>query len=63
LEITLDNQLYSWGWNEHYNLGLGHNKNINEPQLIKNDALDELITDNTHVYRFNISSKLEEPFS
>jgi alpha-tubulin suppressor-like RCC1 family protein len=44
-----DMQIYSWGWNEHYNLGLGHNKNSYEPQLINNDTLATLINTNTNV--------------
>lgn len=34
--------MYSWGWNEHYNLGLSHNKNVHEPCEIVSDILDEV---------------------
>ena len=36
----LDKTLYSWGWNEHYNLGLRHNKNVTEPRLVTSDVVE-----------------------
>jgi alpha-tubulin suppressor-like RCC1 family protein len=40
--LDKDSKLYSWGWNEHFNLGLGHNKNIFIPEIIQNDLLKDL---------------------
>jgi len=36
---NIDKNFYSWGWNEHSNLGTGDSKNVWNPICIKNDNL------------------------
>lgn len=33
--IDKSNRLWTWGWNEHGNLNLGHDENMYEPVEIK----------------------------
>jgi len=33
------NGLFSWGWNEHYNLGHNSKENIYEPKMIKDEII------------------------
>ena len=33
--ITPPGEIYTWGWNEHGNLGLGDTKDRSEPTLVK----------------------------
>ena len=35
LLLTDEGQLFSWGWNEHGNLGLGDTKDRNTPSLVE----------------------------
>ena len=38
---TRNNELYSWGWNEHGNLGFGDKINRNKPEKIKDFKFED----------------------
>lgn len=43
LFFSLENNFYSWGWNEHYNLGTENDKNLYTPLIIQNPLLKEFM--------------------
>lgn len=43
IAVDHSGKVYSWGWNEHFNLGLGHQQNGYTPQKIDSTQLYEFI--------------------
>lgn len=42
-KYLLEKNIYSWGWNEHYNLGNKNNKNLYTPYKIQSEDLNEVL--------------------
>lgn len=52
--VTEDNKLYSWGYNDNGELGIGNNNYQTSPvQIPLNSNVKELIIDNTNYYHLN----------
>jgi len=51
--LTKDSKVYTWGWNEHGNLGTGDKIDRFEPQLVEEDCCSKIAVGGAYFFLYS----------